>query len=302
MERRAPLGRKRVVDHHAAVGGASRDETQQCRGGERCLADRESGVNPPRRGDRRRDHHRDDTGSGQSHPEEWRTGGGRSFELRGRCHRDTGIIHDPPRRRARTRLSVNIGPRGTQQMSRIAYLECASGAAGDMLLAASIDLGFPIEVLRGELAKLPLKGYRIETAETRRCGLRALKLDVVDDEPPRGARHLSSILELIRSSELADPHKARATSLFERLGEAEASVHGTPVEKVHFHEVGAVDSIVDIVGAVIAMSWLDVDRVSASPLNVGTGSVTTEHGQMPVSCAGHRPAASRRAVLRGGRG
>jgi len=167
-------------------------------------------------------------------------------------------------------------------MSRIAYLECASGAAGDMLLAAMIDLGFPIEVLRGELAKLPLKGYRIETAETRRCGLRALKLDVVVDEPPRGARHLSSILELIRSSELADAHKARATSLFERLGEAEASVHGTSVEKVHFHEVGAVDSIVDIVGAVIAMSWLDVDRLSASPLNVGTGSVTTEHGQMPV--------------------
>jgi uncharacterized protein (TIGR00299 family) protein len=167
-------------------------------------------------------------------------------------------------------------------MSRIAYLECASGAAGDMLLAAIIDLGLPIDVLRGELAKLPLDGYRIETAETRRCGLRALKLDVVVDEPPKGARHLSSILELIRSSELADAHKARAIRLFERLGEAEASVHGTSVEKVHFHEVGAVDSIVDIVGAVIAISWLGVERVSASPLNVGTGTVTTEHGQMPV--------------------
>ena len=151
-----------------------------------------------------------------------------------------------------------------------------------MLLAAVVDLGLPLATLSSELAKLPLDGYRIETAETRRCGLRALKLDVVVDEPPKGARHLSSILELIRSSDLADAHKARASHLFERLGEAEAAVHGTSIENVHFHEVGAVDSIVDIVGAVIAMDWLAVESISASPLNVGTGTVTTEHGELPV--------------------
>lgn len=166
--------------------------------------------------------------------------------------------------------------------TRIAYIECASGAAGDMLLAACIDLGLPFEKLLGELAKLPLDGYRIETTETRRCGLRALALDVVVEQPPGRARHLSSIIELLESSQLGSAHKARARSLFERLGEAEAWVHGTSVEKVHFHEVGAVDSIVDIVGAVIAMDWLDVESVSASPLNVGTGTVATQHGQMPV--------------------
>jgi len=167
-------------------------------------------------------------------------------------------------------------------MSRIVYFDCASGASGDMLLGAVVDLGLPLEHLREELARLPLGGYRVEARGVVRSGLAATKVDVVVDEGQKPHRHLRNILAILEESSLDAEVKERAGGLFRRLAEAEAAVHGTSVEKVHFHEVGAVDSIVDTVGGVLALRWLGASRFVASPLNVGTGTVTMSHGTFPV--------------------
>ena len=177
-------------------------------------------------------------------------------------------------------------------MSRLVYFDCASGASGDMLLGALVDLGLPIDSLRQELAKLPLGGYRLEARAVDRSGLRATKVDVIIDqdmhhhqhEHPHGHDHrgLRDILDLIGRSTLDTAVKERAAALFRRLAEAEAAVHGTSPEEVHFHEVGAVDSIVDIVGGVCGLAWLGADGFAASALNVGTGAVTMSHGTFPV--------------------
>jgi len=167
-------------------------------------------------------------------------------------------------------------------VSRIVYFDCASGASGDMLLGAVVDLGLPIEHLREALLKLPLSGYRLESRRVTRSGLAATKVDVIAEGPSPAHRHLRHIVEMLDASGLDPAEKERAAGLFRRLAEAEAGVHGTSVEKVHFHEVGAVDSIVDIVGGVIALGWLGAARFAASPLNVGTGTVTMSHGTFPV--------------------
>jgi len=167
-------------------------------------------------------------------------------------------------------------------VSRIAYLDCASGAAGDMLLGAFVDLGLPLEALQAELAKLPLGGYRLEARRVRRSGLAATKVDVLVEGHEHAHRGLRAIRELLDRSGLEHAVKERAGSLFQRLAEAEASVHGTTPEEVHFHEVGAMDSIVDIVGGVVGFAWLRADRVVASPMNVGAGTVDMEHGRFAV--------------------
>ena len=173
--------------------------------------------------------------------------------------------------------------------ARLAYFDCASGAAGDMLLGALVDLGLPVEALQGELAKLRLGGWHLEARKVHRAGVHATKVDVVTDVHVHvhdhvhvHGRRLGDILELIGNSGLEGAVKERSSALFRRLGEAEAAVHGTGVEDVHFHEVGAVDAIVDIVGGVIGLCWLRASRVVASPLNVGTGTVKMEHGVFPV--------------------
>jgi len=151
-----------------------------------------------------------------------------------------------------------------------------------MLLGAVVDLCLPLEHLREELAGLPLGGYRVEARGVVRSGLAATKVDVVVDEGQKPHRHLRNILAILEESSLDAEVKERAGGLFRRLAEAEAAVHGTSVEKVHFHEVGAVDSIVDTVGGVLALRWLGASRFVASPLNVGTGTVTMSHGTFPV--------------------
>jgi len=166
--------------------------------------------------------------------------------------------------------------------ARVAYLDCASGAAGDMLLGALVDLGLPLDALQSELAKLKLGGHRLEARKVRRAGLQATKVDVVTAEHEHGHRRLSDILELIDRSGLEAGVKERSAALFRRLAEAEAAVHGTSAEEVHFHEVGAVDAIVDVVGGVVGLSWLGASRVVSSPLNLGTGTVTMQHGVFPV--------------------
>jgi pyridinium-3,5-bisthiocarboxylic acid mononucleotide nickel chelatase len=167
-------------------------------------------------------------------------------------------------------------------VSRVAYFDCASGASGDMVLGAVVDLGLPVETLRHDLDALALPGYRLEARRVTRGGLAATQVEVVADPPASGHRHLHHILELLQASSLEPQVKENAGSLFRRLAEAEAAVHGTSVEKVHFHEVGALDSIVDIVGGVIALRWLGASRFVASPLNVGTGTVSMSHGTFPV--------------------
>ena len=151
-----------------------------------------------------------------------------------------------------------------------------------MLLGALVELGLPLPALAEELHKLPLEGYRLEAQRVRRAGLACTKVEVVIDGHGHGHRHLSDILGLLDASALAPSIKERAASLFQRLAEAEAWVHGTEPEKVHFHEVGAVDSIVDIVGGVLGLAWTRADRFVSSPLNVGSGVVSTSHGQLPV--------------------
>ena len=169
-------------------------------------------------------------------------------------------------------------------MSRLVYFDAASGAAGDMILGAVVDLGLPLEMLSGELGKLALTGYRLEESRVSRSGLAATKVDVRLnlEEPDTAHRHLRDSLALIEGSALASGVKERSAALFRRLAEAEAAVHGTSPEKVHFHEVGAVDSIVDIVGGVIALDWLGAERFFSSPLNVGSGTVTMAHGTFSV--------------------
>lgn len=165
---------------------------------------------------------------------------------------------------------------------RIVYFDCASGASGDMLLGAVVDLGLPIEALRGELARLGVEGWRMETSRVTRSGLAATKVDVIAEVAGQPHRHLKHVLAILDGSTLDAAVKERAAALFRRLAEAEAAVHGTTPDKVHFHEVGALDSIVDIVGGVIALRWLDASRFVASPLNVGTGTVTMSHGTFAV--------------------
>jgi uncharacterized protein (TIGR00299 family) protein len=176
------------------------------------------------------------------------------------------------------------------------YFDCASGVSGDMVLGALVDLGLSIEALRQALAGLPLRGYRIEAREVKRAGIRALKVDVVVEEAEHrhGHRHanghghsrvrrgLREVLDLIERSTLSPRVRDRATILFRRLAEAEAEAHATTVEEVHFHEVGAIDSIVDIVGSVYGLSELGAEQVFSSPLNLGSGTVTMAHGTFPV--------------------
>jgi hypothetical protein len=181
-------------------------------------------------------------------------------------------------------------------VSRLVYFDCASGASGDMLLGALVDLGLPLDVLRHELAKVALGGYRLEARPVDRSGLRATKVDVVIDGDDHHDHHdhhhhghhhhhhrgLREILDLLGRSALDASVKERAAALFRRLAEAEAAVHGTSPDEVHFHEVGAVDSIVDTVGGLVGLAWLRADRFVASPLNVGSGTVTMSHGTFPV--------------------
>lgn len=167
-------------------------------------------------------------------------------------------------------------------MTRVLWIDGSAGAAGDMLLGALLDLGLPLDALRAELAKLPLGGYRLEARKVVRAGLAATHFEVVLDHHDHHHRGLHAILGLIEGSGLEPRVKAKAGELFRRLAEAEAAVHGTSVDEVHFHEVGAVDSIVDLVGGVIGLAWLGAARIVAAPLDLGTGTVKMAHGEYPV--------------------
>ena len=197
-------------------------------------------------------------------------------------------------------------------MARILYIDCYSGAAGDMLLGALLDAGLPFAELSALVATLGLDGLAVGADRVDRGGIGATRFRVmvngVPADAPTNHRHepghshghshehehehgggrghdhrsLSAITAIVERSGLSARARARAVALFTRLAEIEADIHQMPVEEVHLHEVGAVDSIVDIVGAVFALEWFAPDRIVASPLNVGSGTVRCAHGELPV--------------------
>ena len=205
-------------------------------------------------------------------------------------------------------------------MSRILYFDCFSGISGDMVLGALLDAGLPLDDLKRALGSLAVSGYDITTSRVLRAGVSATKFNVIEhddtshlhqphrhegsehahgsDQHPHEAdqhaqaadqhrhdhqhRHLKGIFNLIDQSALSVAARDRAKSMFQRLAEVEAAIHQMPVEKVHLHEVGALDSIIDIVGAVFALEWVGAERIVCSPLNVGGGMVRSAHGVFPV--------------------
>ena len=215
-------------------------------------------------------------------------------------------------------------------MSRVLYLDCFSGASGDMIAGALLDAGVPFDVLAGAVGSLGLDGVSVGSERVDRSGIGAAKFRVTVDGEAADAgvnehahghdrahghdhghaegydhahqhghghehdhehahdhgrhhhRGLTEINDIVVRSSLSPAGRERASRLFRRLAEVEAGIHQVPVEAVHLHEVGAVDSIVDVVAAVCALEWLAPDRVVASPLNVGSGTVKCEHGELPV--------------------
>lgn len=163
------------------------------------------------------------------------------------------------------------------------YIDCSAGIAGDMTVAALIDLGVPLGHLREQLARLPLPAgsYGLSTESCLRQGVRGVIFDAAAADD-KSHRHYSDIVAMIDAAGLAVGAKERAQRIFRRLAEAEAKVHGVSLERVHFHEVGAVDSIIDIVATAIGLEYLKVGEVIASPLPWGSGWVESAHGRMPV--------------------
>ena len=175
---------------------------------------------------------------------------------------------------------------------RIAYFDCPSGASGDMVLGALVDAGCELPALEGALASLGVDGWHLEARTVERGGLHGTHL-VVRTETGRRFHDLGEMLQPIERSALPDGVKARAGAVLRRLAEAEAHVHRVPVEAVHFHEVGELDTLIDVVGAVAGLDRLGVERVHVSPLPIGGGSVQTAHGRLPV------PAPATAELLRG---
>jgi pyridinium-3,5-bisthiocarboxylic acid mononucleotide nickel chelatase len=197
----------------------------------------------------------------------------------------------------------------------VAYFDCFAGISGDMTIGALLGAGVSFSDLKAELSKLKLKGYELKQSRVLRNGISAIKFDVLVAGPGRPSsegnsgtarrtrpkelrlratpslgrlqgehahRSLDSILEMIENSKLSSGAQILSQQIFRRLGEAEAKVHEIPIQQVHFHEVGAIDSIVDIVGSAVCFDWLSFKRIVCSPINVGSGFVDCHHGKLPV--------------------
>jgi uncharacterized protein (TIGR00299 family) protein len=176
---------------------------------------------------------------------------------------------------------------------KLAYFDCLSGISGDMTLGALVDCGVSLEAIQAGIDSLGFPNIKLTSEEVKRRGFRAIKVKV-QHEPEHAHRHLHHITEKIdASSVLLSPQKDLAKRIFTCIGEAEAKVHGTTIRKVHFHEVGAVDSIADIVGCAVGLSLLGVDRIVCSPVPTGTGFIDIEHGRVSV------PAPATAEILKG---
>ncbi len=177
---------------------------------------------------------------------------------------------------------------------KILYYDCFSGISGDMHLGAMIDIGVDQELLLGELKKLDIDSYEIRITKDQRKGIGGTRVDVIlSDKQIPHHRSFMDISELIEESDLSQNVKTLSLKIFAKIAQVEAKIHGCAVEDVHFHEIGAVDSIVDIVGAAICLDALNVDRIFSTPVQVGGGFVTCAHGILPV------PAPATVEILRG---
>ncbi|MDP6505649.1 MAG: LarC family nickel insertion protein, partial [Planctomycetota bacterium] len=181
----------------------------------------------------------------------------------------------------------------------LAYFDCFSGASGDMILGALLDAGLDFEILQAELSKLNLDEFDLSTEQVLRSSIGGTKFNVIlqdqekpnhhdhdhagrEHDPGHGHRNLGDVKQIIKDSSFSDRVKENSTRIFTRLARAEAKVHRSTIDQVHFHEVGAVDAIVDIVGACIGFEALGIDEIHCSELVTGSGHVHCAHGTMPV--------------------
>lgn len=177
---------------------------------------------------------------------------------------------------------------------KIAYFDTFSGVSGDMTLGAFLSAGVPLEHLAGAIATMRLPGVELQARHLQRNGMTAVKLDVVITSEQKKHRHYKDIVAIIEGSGLSERVRRDAAAIFLEVAKAESVVHNVPIEKVHFHEVGALDSIVDIVGAAICLDYFQIDRVYSSPVRLGSGGfVSTDHGQLPL------PGPATTEILRG---
>lgn len=163
----------------------------------------------------------------------------------------------------------------------LAYFDCFSGISGDMTLGALVDLGLPVNWLVDQLRRLPLDDFEVTAASTHRSGIHAqcVTVEAFDDQ---ASRNYSQIRALIESSPFTDAVKSTSLRIFQKLAEAEARIHNCSIEAVHFHEVGGIDAIVDIVGTALGLEHLAIDKLIASPIPLGSGFVRCSHGKLPV--------------------
>lgn len=177
-------------------------------------------------------------------------------------------------------------------MSRVAYLDCVGGLAGDMLLAALLDAGAGLDTLRGVPSALGIDGVRIDVERVERQGIGALHLRIAADDE-QDHRHYAHIRELVERADLPERARARSLEAFRRLAEVEGGIHGVEPDEVHFHELGSLDTLVDVCGAFVLLEELGVDRVVSSPLPFARGYVQAAHGTLPL------PAPATLGLLRG---
>jgi uncharacterized protein (TIGR00299 family) protein len=182
-------------------------------------------------------------------------------------------------------------PREKDRM-KLAYFDCIAGASGDMLLGALVDAGLPLEVLKEKLAGLNLPGFEIEARTVFKNGFRATKVNVIVQDT-QTERHLAEIESLFNESALEPALRDRATAILLRIGQVEAGIHGQPVEAVHLHELGGLDTIIDVTGVLAGLDILEIERVFVSPLPLGRGFTRGAHGQIPL------PAPATLALLEG---
>lgn len=167
---------------------------------------------------------------------------------------------------------------------RILYLDCFSGISGDMTLAALVDAGADRKYIEEELKKINIEPFTVEWKRVVKCGVSALKANIIinPNHSPKHHRHYTEIVKMIEQAEFKPKVTEYSLAIFEKIGIAESKMHNTPLEKVHFHEVGAIDSIVDIVGVSLAIDSLYIDKIAASPIPLGSGLIQCDHGIYPV--------------------
>ena len=176
---------------------------------------------------------------------------------------------------------------------KTAYLDCFSGISGDMFLGALLDAGLPFEILKETLHSLPLEGYRIETQREERGHLFGTRFLVEVDKDKQVGRGIQEIEKIIHRGQLSNHVKQKSIKIFETIAREEGKIHNRALEEIHFHEVGAADSIIDIVGTLFGIEFLGIDSIGVSSLPMGSGFVETAHGRIPL------PAPATVALLKG---